>query len=550
MQPTGAAKSVQLSWQNIPYEILVSFLELLVHDHNERYAILNCSHVCSHWRVVICDAPSLWSFIDTARGDSCNDLWLSRSGQSQIHLYLWEYPLHSRRVSEIERAKHHIARCKTLDIRYSCICLTTLALTSLGEINEALHLDSLTIGPTARTAMLIDDGTLPADSWSGTRCSTRVTKRAFAGLKLLPTTLYIDTYPVGPSGVFSTRLSVLEVSVGAYMSHTPNGAEWRSILLAAPNLAIVKLWHSVYPQLTDSPLADFASPQHLTPIHLGSLKRLELFGMFVILTDLFCESTLSSLQSLRLDSYGPANIPNKLVQFASVSPNLCDLIISFDHTIRGDFESWETGTKLSALRSVTFVEMEWWLIAELLVMLAVPRRIQITLERIWDLNSSTAKLGDFIGDVRFEFTLVDCIEEGGTEDNYSDRSSFGYDYSSDSDSDEFASGDNSTTSNSAESTFNGNSSGTSDENNDAQGSQDRRNNEGAEESRIQPEEDDITDSEYDDSDGSSYCSKCGKTCETLEDDAYSLASGDLEILNNLASEVHNTHPGSIYRRAN
>lgn len=417
MQPTGAAKSFQLNWQTIPYEILVSFLELLAYDHNERYAVLNCSHVCSHWRVVICDAPSLWSFVDSARGYSANELWLSRSAKSLIYLCLWEDPLHSRSVSEIERAKYHIARCKDIDIRYNCICLTTLALTSLGEINEVLHLDSLTIGPMPRTAMLIDDGTLPADSWSGSRANTRVTKRAFAGLKLLPTTLYVDTYPVGLSGVFSTRLSVLEVSVGAYMSHIPNGVEWRAILLAAPNLTIIKLWHSVYPQAIDSPLADLASPQQLSLINLGSLKHLELFGMFVILTDLFCESTLSSLQSLRLDSYGPADIPNKLVQFASVSPNLRNLTISFDHTVRGDLESWETGTKLSALRSVTFVEMEWWLIAELLVMLVVPQRIQITLERIWDLNSSTAKLGDFIGDMRFEFTLVDCIEEGGTEDN-------------------------------------------------------------------------------------------------------------------------------------
>lgn len=126
----------------------------------------------------------------------------------------------------------------------------------------------------------------------------------------------------------------------------------------------------------------------------------------------------------------------------------------------------------------------------------------------------------------------------------SDRSSFGYDYSSDSnsDSDEFLSGDESTTSNSAESTRNGNGSGTSVGNNDVQGS-DSRHNEGVEESYIQPEEEDeLTDSDYEDSYASSYCSECGKTCETLEDDAYSLASGDLEILNNLASEVHNVSP--------
>lgn len=417
MHPTRAAKSVQLSWQTIPYEILVSFLEILAFDHDERYAVLNCSHVCSHWRVVICDAPSLWSFVDTARGYSVNDLWLSRSGRSRIHICLWEDPLHNRSESEIQRAKHHIARCKDLDVRYNCICLTTLALTSLSDINEALHLDSLAIGPAIQTAMLIDDGTLPADSWSGTRCSTQVTKRAFAGLKLLPTTLYVDTYPICPSGVFSTRLSVLEVSVGAYMAHIPNGVEWRTILLAAPNLIIIKLWHSVYPLITDPPIVDLTPAHELIPIHLDSLKRLELFGMFVILTDLFCESTLSSLETLRLDSYGPANIPNKLVQLTSISPNLCDLAISFDHTIRGDFESWETGTKLCSLRSITFVEMEWWLIAELLVMIAVPQRIQIILERIWDLNSSTTKLGDFIGDVRFEFTLVDCMEEGGSDDN-------------------------------------------------------------------------------------------------------------------------------------
>lgn len=166
MQPSRAAKSAQLTWQTIPYEILVSFLEHLVYDPNERYVILICSHVCSHWRGVICDVPSLWSFIDTARGYPVNDLWLARSGQSQIHLRLWADPMHNRTVSEIQRAKQHIARCKDIDIRYNCICLTTLALTSLGEITEPLHLDSLTIGPVARAAMLIDDETVPADSWS------------------------------------------------------------------------------------------------------------------------------------------------------------------------------------------------------------------------------------------------------------------------------------------------------------------------------------------------------------------------------------------------
>lgn len=417
MQPPRAAKFVQLSWQTIPYEILVSFLERLVYDPNERYVILICSHVCAHWRAVICDVPALWSFIDTARGYSANDLWLTRSGQSRIHLRFSEGPLHNRILSEIQQAKQHIGRCKDIDIRYNHITLTTLALTSLGEITEPLHLDSLTIGPIARTAMLIDDGTVPADSWSGIRCNTELTKRAFASLKVLPTSLYVDTYPVCSSGVFSTRLSVLDVSVGAYMAHIPNNAEWRLMLLAAPNLVVIKLWHSVYPQPNDHPLVNFVPPYESTPVHLGSLKRLELYGMFIILTDLFCESTLSSLESLRLDSYGTASIPNKLIQFTSVSPNLRDLTISFDHTIQGDTESWETGIKLSALRSITFVEMEWWLIAELLVVLAVPQRIHITLERIWDLDSSTAKLCDFIGDMRFEFTLVDCVEEGGSEDN-------------------------------------------------------------------------------------------------------------------------------------
>ncbi|KAG8735890.1 hypothetical protein FRC10_010032 [Ceratobasidium sp. 414] len=266
--------------------------------------------------------------------------------------------------------------------------------------------------------------------------SIRDVQSAFQDLQVRPAILQVDTFPVGPSPVFSPRLTVLQVFSGRYHSQGQDSLEWHRILSATPNLVELKLWHPQHGDTTSHPSQK--------PVSLPSLKKLSLTGLFVRLAGLFALSPLPSLESLLLDSLDPHNkMSQQIADIALVSPSLSDLSIGSMAYDPGSGRWTKPLLALESLESITFFEIEWEEIVAVLEWFNVPherRPIRVRFERIYDINLDD--LAELEMSRRISSTeLVDCMNRGYNPDgspqpdyedgsNYSDGTSFEYIYES------------------------------------------------------------------------------------------------------------------------
>ncbi|KAF8606007.1 hypothetical protein BDV93DRAFT_521327 [Ceratobasidium sp. AG-I] len=421
----------RLSWGTAPNDILTSILKPLISESAESYIPLICSHVCRHWRRAVIDTPSLWCVVDVTRGLKLTELWILRSADRLLDVRLSEWGFHceipgSERLdlglpeqephdsspyampttqSAVICAQKHVKRWRSLDLGFYCVCRTYDAMSFLWQLPETLQLGSLTIGPMGRTAFLFDDGMGNYD----------VALTLFRKMNVIPTILRVDSYPISAeSGVFSTHLTVLEVFAGplpeSRPKDLPDTPAWRAVLLASPNLVSIKLWQPS--GLRD--LIQASEPLGLQGrVELLSLVQLELSGAFVGLSNLFCESSLPKLRSLRIDSIPSArNAPRAITTIAAAAPCLKDLTVSSGPI---DASEWENVVyHLDSLRKVTFIEMKWNTVSEVLRALTPLCQTGdlrcIQLQKVWDLEPylwSRLNAGDGIApDVSF----VDCID--------------------------------------------------------------------------------------------------------------------------------------------
>ncbi|KAF8596011.1 hypothetical protein BDV93DRAFT_528325, partial [Ceratobasidium sp. AG-I] len=297
--------------------------------------------------------------MDVSRGDMLTQLWITNSAQVKIDVRLWEHPSISHGLSRIHPSspRHPLAlsliqqtvdRWRSLDIAYVCLCRTFDAVKFL-QPHPAPQLDYLTIGPMGKTILHADMPPSDPDLLSAALSS---------GLAVQPRVLRIDTFAICvPSPLFSSRLLELEV-----FSNTEVEMEaWHSILSSTPNLTSLKLWHTCSEDHPNSPLHSDILPN----LRLDKLKRLSLSGLFASLTTLFSQSSiptssspLPSLASLRLSSTTPRLVPLYVAYLSAAAPLLSDLSVSFPRQ-RRRVESWRKALpNFRSLERLTFFEMD------------------------------------------------------------------------------------------------------------------------------------------------------------------------------------------------
>ncbi|KAF8596006.1 hypothetical protein BDV93DRAFT_611123 [Ceratobasidium sp. AG-I] len=348
------------SWQNTPGDILVLIIKLLVFRPRESYLPLICTHVCSHWRRVVSGTPLLWSYIDVSRGDMLTQLWITNSAQAKIDVRLWEYPSASYGLSPIHppSPRHPLAlsliqqtvdRWRSLDIAYTCLCRIISAVHIMQPYAAASELESLTIGPMGKA--ILHDDMRPSDL-------DLLPAILLSKLWVQPRILRIDTFTVyAPSPLFSSRLLELEV----FCNTQVEVKAWHSILSSTPNLTSLKLWHT----RSADYLFSSHNPSSLPTIHLDKLEHLSLFGVFTSLATLFSQSSiptpspsLPSLTSLRLSSSTHKVVSCYIGYLSAAAPLLSDLSVSFPCR-RHHFDPWiEALPNLRSLDRLTFFEMD------------------------------------------------------------------------------------------------------------------------------------------------------------------------------------------------
>ncbi|KAF8599558.1 hypothetical protein BDV93DRAFT_525948 [Ceratobasidium sp. AG-I] len=436
--------------QPLPAEVLALIVEALSFYPTELFAPLICSRVCSYWRRSIYETSSLWSFIDTSRGPRFTQLWLTNSKQSLLDIrisdqsirkkYLKYMPLHCPSPSSPlqhhfdpipENIKSQAHRWRSLDISLSCTGRVSRALLFLTHSAEALHLDSLTVGPMGKS-ILANDYTIE--------------RLLLQKLNAQPTVLRIDNYfGFLCATMVSPRLTVLELFLGGDLKHQPDAIDWPLVLSTAPNLIELSLLESRHKH---DPLLKY--PEDRSSFELLNLRKLSLSGRFTQLCELFATSALPMLQHLSLDTLPPttAILPKHLASIASTSPQLSHVSVgSMPYAAKdGNATWWEKAFQplLPSLRELVFVEMEWREVAVALDSLTgLPHQLSLVrLEQIWDLQSYdwTRLYSSEIGMPTIETTNsvyggvgwcrsqsdVDHACESGAESNYSDDNSAHY----------------------------------------------------------------------------------------------------------------------------
>ncbi|KAG8792823.1 hypothetical protein FRC12_004766 [Ceratobasidium sp. 428] len=429
--------------QTIPAEILVIVLQILSTSRTESYAPLICSHVCAHWRQAIIEVPSLWSYVDTSRGEGLTRLWLSRSRQMPIDVRFWENPLECdlmpRTTSHlpqlaataskieliIESVKNERYRWRSLDIAFCDTNRIAQILVFLGGSGGPLHLDSLTIGPMGSTTLIFRDfsdrnSSVGVGTTNASPQNITTPLSHFEKINVSCDVLRIDSYPIAISpALFSSRLTVLEVFFGGYATYDTNIMQWKQILSQTPNLVDLRLksfegshYYIIPPTRPNN-----------SPLKLPVLKRLELSEGAAWFIDILEETSLPKLESLALHWLEVPRVG--------------------DNGLHGADEPWHTVFRsFHLLREVTFSEMGWkavlvalgWLIDEL------RDQLRVRLERIWDMDMTHPRYKALRPDIWSSVEFVNCLEGGsaecgcpseqacGSEDqsNYSDNSSFSH----------------------------------------------------------------------------------------------------------------------------
>lgn len=408
-EPKTLATDRRFHPQALPGDILALIVEALCLDLKELFAPLICSRVCSHWRCEIFSTPSLWSFIDTSRGQRLTDLWVTNSRESLLDVRLCDPPLQKRHLEDMQSHSflssfnqysidliprslmNESRRWKSLDISLSCTCRVSKVLEFLGQCTETIYLDSLTIGPMGRTTLVLDDIstnntflTLPP------LADRHLVPPHFETINVQPVQLHVDTYLLRRNTrVFSPRLTVLEVFLGAYLAYDPDHVEWHSILSSVPNLVELSLWDPRYDGRRDIEL-----PDEQMPVELRSLRVLKLSGRFIHITELLARSLLPNLRYFLLDSIDTtiAILPMYLSKIATVSPQLDHVSIgSMSYVLKGVNAKWWAEafqTLRTSLREFTFVEMEWLEVALALDQLIKHAHMlsRLRLEGVWDME--------------------------------------------------------------------------------------------------------------------------------------------------------------------
>jgi hypothetical protein len=154
------------------------------------------------------------------------------------------------------------------------------------DAHESLHLGSLTIGPMGQTHLVHDNGSDLHQGDSTFHLTPQAMLQSlFRDIGVRPAVLRIDTYPVFSSpNLFSRHLTVLEVIAGNNHALSIDFGKWNQILSQTPNLVELHLWHAQ---------EDIHSNMHPN-VHLlnkmPALKRLELTGLFMMLSSFFAET--------------------------------------------------------------------------------------------------------------------------------------------------------------------------------------------------------------------------------------------------------------------
>ncbi|KAG8793546.1 hypothetical protein FRC12_002416 [Ceratobasidium sp. 428] len=427
--------------QTLPADILAIILEILSTSRSESYAPLICSHVCAHWRRMITNSPSLWSYIDTSRGEELTHLWLSHSKQVPIDVLFREHPMDyhdlipqnshlpqpntttSRTDLTTEAVKHEYYRWKSLDIAFCDIHRVTQILAFLARSGSPLHLSSLTIGSMALKTLIIrkflHDGSRPVDTSDDIVDFPDIiaARSHFEKLNVSCDVLQIDAYPLTLSPtLFTSRLTVLEVFFGGYGRYDVNVKQWEQILSQTPNLVDLRLKMSECPRnyIARSTGTD------ISLLKLPVLKRLEITDGFAWL---IYKLSLPKLESLALHSFEVHRVGDEGL------------------TVGANRHPWYTAFHGFHLpREVILSEMRWKDILVILTWLThQPRdQLRVRLERIWDVNMTDPQFEALRLDIRPPVEFVDCLEGGSGEcrcptdeycgsenqSNYSDNSSF------------------------------------------------------------------------------------------------------------------------------
>ncbi|KAG8792822.1 hypothetical protein FRC12_004765 [Ceratobasidium sp. 428] len=404
--------------RTIPTDILAIILAILSASRSESYAPLICSHVCTHWRRAIAGNPSLWSYIDTSRGEELTRLWLSHSKQVPIDVLFREHPMDyhnlmpqnshppqplpttSRTDLTIEAVKHEYHRWRSLDIALCDIHRVTQILAFLRGPSRPLHLSSLAIGPMALKTLTIHnflyDGSHAIDS-SDDIVNFPVIAAArshFEKLNVSCDVLRIDAYPLAASPtLFSSRLTVLEVSFGGYGRYDIDVKQWEQILSQTPNLVDLRL-----NMLECS--RDYIPPPTRADnwsLKLPSLKRLDISEGF---TWLIYKLFLPKLESLTLHSF---EIPG---------------VGDDESVVSADEHPWNTiFHSFQLLREVAFSVMLWKDILVILTWLTdLPRdQLRVRLEGVWDMDMTDPLYEILLSNIRPPVEFVDCLEGGNEE---------------------------------------------------------------------------------------------------------------------------------------
>ncbi|KAG8793548.1 hypothetical protein FRC12_002418 [Ceratobasidium sp. 428] len=454
---------LRLVAQTLPADILIIIFEILVlGSRTEVYTPLICSHVCAHWRQTVVSFPSLWSYIDTSRGEGLTHLWLLRSKTAPIDVRFWGNPLDcdlmrgtnhlpqpivptSRIESIIEFVYRESYRWRSLDIAFCDMRLITRALEFLKWPSSPLHLGSLTIGPMGSTELVSHEclGQRPIGDDAIACPDIAAARFHFEKLNVSCNVLRIDTYPTSVSpNLFSSRLTVLEVFFGDYgRFDSDHFAQWRYILSQTPNLVDLRLKsfryldsYPIYSAYPTDPI--YSTGTDDSPFELPVLERLELAGGFVwFIRSLGEEALFPRLEFLSLTSPSvPRVLGLSLASIASIRPPIRQLrICAGALKWCGDiFQSFHL------LQEVTFLEMSWKHVIMILgYLVGLPGLLHIRLEHIWDMNIADPRfktlrprlpslelVGCLKGDRTEHCCSSECICESKDASNYSDNSSF------------------------------------------------------------------------------------------------------------------------------
>ncbi|KAG8792819.1 hypothetical protein FRC12_004762 [Ceratobasidium sp. 428] len=433
--------------QTIPAEILVIIFEILSNSRTEPYASFICSHVCAHWRRIIINSPSLWSYIDTSRGEGLTRLWLSRSKQVPIDVRLWEDPLDCDIMrgtnhlpqpyapsfgvgSIVQCIKDEVHRWRSLDIAFCDMYRITQILAFLGgDFHSTPHLESLTIGPMGSTTLI----SLQFPSYHpGPSPDITAARSLLEKLNVSCDILRIDMCPIAFSPtLFSSRLTFLEVSTESRCSDYGDFEQWRKILSHTPNLVHLRL--RGFQCLAAS--IDIDHSTNISLLELPFLEKLEIAGGFTRLIPYLGKSLFPRLEILALDSFSEPRVVGDLLAsiISWVPPPVRCLSIS-----AGD-NQWGTILRtFHLLEQVSLLKMHWEDVIVIMASLAeLPSLICIRLEHIWDMNMANPSfktLRSCLPPIEF----VDCFEGGRSvcrclsedvcesedQSNYSDNSSF------------------------------------------------------------------------------------------------------------------------------